>query len=93
MFAGYEGLENKAAAAFQMLLAGSETSATTITFALYELARQPEYQDRLRFEINKALADNNGVPDYDVNSKIEFLDLVVKGKKTCLINNNDYSAF
>ena len=33
------------------MLAGQETSSNTLSFALYELARQPHYQDRLRAEI------------------------------------------
>ncbi|TFY58630.1 hypothetical protein EVJ58_g6300 [Rhodofomes roseus] len=34
-----------------IMLAGQETSSNTLSFALYELARHPHYQDRLREEI------------------------------------------
>ena len=33
------------------MLAGQETSSNTLSFALYELARHPHYQDKLRAEI------------------------------------------
>ena len=33
------------------MLAGQETSSNTLSFALYELARHPHYQDKLRTEI------------------------------------------
>lgn len=33
------------------MLAGQETSSNTLSFALYELARNPHYQDKLRAEI------------------------------------------
>ena len=34
-----------------MTFAGHETTSSTLTFLLYELARNPEYQDRMRKEI------------------------------------------
>lgn len=43
-----------AQAAF-LLLAGFDTSSSTITFALYELAKSPEIQQRLREELREAL--------------------------------------
>ncbi|XP_020806517.1 probable cytochrome P450 6t1 [Drosophila serrata] len=43
-----------AQAAF-LLLAGFDTSSSTITFALYELAKNPAIQSRLRKELHEAL--------------------------------------
>ncbi|TBU36181.1 cytochrome P450 [Dichomitus squalens] len=36
---------------FTLTLGGHETTSTTLTFLLYELARYPEYQERMRQEI------------------------------------------
>ena len=41
---------------FSFLLAGYETSASTLTFALYELALHPEIQQSLRAEILNELS-------------------------------------
>ncbi|KAJ3010757.1 hypothetical protein NUW54_g2381 [Trametes sanguinea] len=41
---------------YTLTLAGHETTATTLSFLLYELARNPEYQARMRQEIQEARA-------------------------------------
>ncbi|KAJ7634580.1 cytochrome P450 [Roridomyces roridus] len=55
-------------------MAGHETTASTLTFTLWELARQPAIQDRLRAEILSYGVDLS----YDDIQKLEFLDAVVK---------------
>ncbi|XP_032690860.1 cytochrome P450 6k1-like, partial [Odontomachus brunneus] len=45
---------------------GFETSSSTISFTLYELAVQPKIQDRLRKEILDAFKENNGKITYDM---------------------------
>ncbi|XP_041673819.1 probable cytochrome P450 6t1 [Drosophila eugracilis] len=52
-----------AQAAF-LLLAGFDTSSSTITFAVYELARNPSIQSRLRTELRKALQSS---PDHRIS--------------------------
>ena len=44
--------------AFLFLIAGSETTATTLTYVAYQLARNPEIQTKLYEEIEKALNDH-----------------------------------
>ncbi|PIL27013.1 cytochrome P450 [Ganoderma sinense ZZ0214-1] len=39
-----------------LTIAGHETTAATLSFALYELARHPDYQERMREEIRAARA-------------------------------------
>jgi cytochrome P450 family 6 len=68
-----------AAQCFIFFLAGFETSSTTMTFALYELAMQPEIQDKLRDKINEAIAENDGKVDYDCLLSIKYLDQVING--------------
>uniref|UniRef100_A0A182THA1 Cytochrome P450 n=1 Tax=Anopheles melas TaxID=34690 RepID=A0A182THA1_9DIPT len=58
-------------------LAGFETSSTTQSFCLYELAKNPDIQDRLREEINRAIEENGGEVTYDVAMNIQYLDNVI----------------
>ncbi|KFB36101.1 AGAP002867-PA-like protein [Anopheles sinensis] len=66
-----------AAQVFIFFLAGFETSSTTMNFCLYELAKNPDIQDRLREEINRAIEDNGGEVSYDVVMGIHYLDNVI----------------
>lgn len=45
------------------VLAGHETTALTLTWALYLLARHPEIDTRVRAEIHAALGDRSPTPD------------------------------
>jgi len=65
--------------AFQFLAAGFETSGSTMTYALYELALHPEIQERLRDEIMQVLDKHNGQPTYDGIQEMAYLDMVVSG--------------
>ncbi|KAH8418316.1 hypothetical protein KR222_010358, partial [Zaprionus bogoriensis] len=61
-----------------LLLAGFDTSSSTITFALYELAKQPAIQQRLRLELGAALkGSQNGQLDYETLSGLPYLRQVV----------------
>ncbi len=57
---------------FTLTLAGHETTASTLTFLTYELAKHPEYQARLRKEIQdrRALVMSRG----DASFSMEDLD-------------------
>ncbi|KAK2585576.1 hypothetical protein KPH14_010210 [Odynerus spinipes] len=56
---------------------GFETSSTIMSFALYELALQPDIQKKLRQEILEALEKNNGRATYDMALNLPYLDMVV----------------
>ncbi|XP_067007539.2 cytochrome P450 6k1 [Anabrus simplex] len=58
-------------------VAGFETSASTMSFALYELALQPKLQERLRNEIADALKDNGGNITYELVFGLKYLDMVI----------------
>ncbi|XP_054743858.1 probable cytochrome P450 6t1 [Anastrepha obliqua] len=60
-----------------LLLAGFDTSSSTITFTLYELAKHPEMQRRLRAELLEALTKGGGELDYDTISTLPYLRMVV----------------
>jgi cytochrome P450 family 6 len=69
------------AQAFAFLAAGFETSATTMSFALYELALHPHVQHRLRTEIAQVLRKHGGELTYDGMQEMCYLDMVVSGKQ------------
>jgi cytochrome P450 family 6 len=70
------------AQAFQFLIAGFETSGTTLSFALYELAMHPDIQHRLRAEITQVMAKHQGQLTYDGMQEMSYLDMVVSGEGT-----------
>jgi hypothetical protein len=65
--------------AVQFLGAGFETSGSTMSFALYELALHPEIQNRLRANIMEVLNKYNGQVTYDGMQEMAYLDMVVSG--------------
>ena len=66
-----------AAEGFIFYIGGFETSSSLLTFLLYEMALNPDIQDRLRDEIKSALHENNGKLTYDVLSELKYLDMVI----------------
>jgi len=65
--------------AFHFLSAGFETSGSTMSYVLYELALHPEIQNRLRAEIMRVLNKHNGRVTYDGIQDMAYLDMVVSG--------------
>ncbi|XP_021930152.1 cytochrome P450 6j1-like [Zootermopsis nevadensis] len=65
------------AQAFAFLAAGFETTATTMTFALYELAFHQDEQQKLRTEITQVLSKHQGELTYDALQEMLYLDMVV----------------
>lgn len=61
-------------------LAGFETSSTTMTFALYELAIHQDIQDKVRKEIEEVLAKYEGRVTYDSLSELKYLTQVIDGE-------------
>ncbi|KAJ7249999.1 cytochrome P450 [Mycena rebaudengoi] len=60
---GRMGEAEAAAQTALLLLVGQDTTANTLAFALCELAKDPDFQARLRAEINSSLAIESG--NYD----------------------------
>lgn len=73
--------EQAAAQAVLFFLAGFETSSSTMQFSLYELALNPEIQDKLRDEIKTVLAKHNGEITYEAVFEMEYLGNVIDGKQ------------
>ncbi|CAH0553970.1 unnamed protein product [Brassicogethes aeneus] len=59
---------------------GYETSSIVMSFLLYEIAKHPEVQDKLRQEINDTMDGNGGKLTYDVIMEMEYLDACLNGK-------------
>ncbi|XP_017468138.1 PREDICTED: probable cytochrome P450 6a23 [Rhagoletis zephyria] len=66
-----------AAQTFVVFLAGFETSAITMSFALYLLAQHVDVQEHLRQEINEVLASNDDRITYDVINQMGYLQQVI----------------
>ncbi|KAM0725021.1 putative cytochrome P450 6a14 [Formica fusca] len=66
-----------AAQSFIFFLAGFETSSTTMSFTMYELATNPKIQEKLYDEI-RAAYEKHGYFSYDIISEMKYLDCVVR---------------
>nr|ABN80240.1 cytochrome P450 [Liposcelis bostrychophila] len=69
--------EEAAAQAFIFFVAGFETSSTTMVLALYELALQPEIQEKVRNEIKTVLGKHNGKITYEAAFGMDYLGNVI----------------
>ena len=67
------------AQAFVFFLAGFETSSTTISHALYELALNQDVQVKLRKEINQELEKFDGKITYDSIKCMKYMHKVFSG--------------
>ncbi|XP_049762157.1 cytochrome P450 6k1-like [Schistocerca cancellata] len=70
-------IEDVAAQAFIFFGAGFETSSSTMSFALHELALHPHCQTKLQHEIDSVLKETGSDITYDALSKMPYLDKVV----------------
>jgi cytochrome P450 family 6 len=78
------------AQAYVFFLAGFETSSTTMTLALYEIARHPDVQEKLRQEINEILDKHNDQLRYNGIVELTYTDndqYEINHKKLTLILN------
>lgn len=66
--------------AFIFFLAGFETTSSTITYCLYELALNPHIQERVQAEIDEHLAKPGGMTYDRIVNELEYLHMVFSGK-------------
>lgn len=69
-----------AATAFSIFVGGYETSSTTITFCLYELALNQEVQTKARQIIKDAFKKYNGELTYEMLMEVPYIDQILYGK-------------
>jgi cytochrome P450 len=67
------------AQAIGFFLDGFETSSKALSFALHELAMNPDLQEKLREELKASFDENDGKIDYDNIRNCVFLDNILQG--------------
>jgi cytochrome P450 family 6 len=65
------------ATALVLLVAGYDTTGSTLSFLCYQLAKNPEIQDRLRAEIQEVTGDSDEEVTYDHLSKMTYMDQII----------------
>ncbi|KAM8712362.1 hypothetical protein ACLKA7_012819 [Drosophila subpalustris] len=66
-----------AAQVFVFYLAGFETSSSTMSFCLYELAQHTDIQDKLRKDIMSVIEKHDGKLTYECIKDMRYLDQVI----------------
>lgn len=75
---------------FVFFLAGFETISTTLSFCLYELALNPDIQERVHNEIKQIRDSHNGVLDYSSLNQLTYMDMVLSGEILIYFSNIFY---
>ncbi|KAJ8944236.1 hypothetical protein NQ314_009513, partial [Rhamnusium bicolor] len=65
------------AQSFIFFIGGYETSSTTMTFALFELASHQDIQDKVREEINTVLERHENKITYDALTEMKYMSQVI----------------
>lgn len=73
-------IEQCAAQVFLFYVAGFDTTATMLSYTLYELARNPEVQRRLREDIDNTLKKYDGHITYESVMDMKYVDLCLMGE-------------
>ncbi|KAL3280009.1 hypothetical protein HHI36_017517 [Cryptolaemus montrouzieri] len=71
-------MDEAAAQAFIFFLAGFETTSTTSSFALLEMAMNYGVQEKARKEIENAMNRHGGVINYEAIQEFTYLDMIVQ---------------
>lgn len=76
------------AQAFIFFEAGFETASTTMTFCLYELAKNKAIQNRVREEITEVLNKHAGKLTYDAALELYYMEQVINGMSPIHLSSN-----
>ena len=69
-------IDDIVAQAFIFFLAGFDTSSTVMCYIVYELAINPDVQEKLREEVDRWMASGNGEISYEDLSRMEYMEMV-----------------
>nr|XP_033323905.1 cytochrome P450 9e2-like [Megalopta genalis] len=69
-------IDDIVAQAFIFFLAGFDTASTLMCYTVYELALNPDIQERLREEVDRYMTEGNGEISYEALTKMEYLEMV-----------------
>lgn len=75
---------------YVFFFAGFETISVTLSFCLYELALNPEIQERVRNEIKQLRDSLNSIFDYDALNQLTYMDMVLSGEILIYFSNTFY---
>jgi len=85
---GYELDDDAIVANCELFIVGGfDTTQSLLLYAAYNLALNPEIQEKLRKEVDETFKNGDGELSYDANNKMEYMDMVLNGKLN--INNNN----
>lgn len=59
------------------LLAGQDTTSTTLCLTCYHLATNPDVQERLQDEIDSVWTGGDAIPSYETVHELPYLDMVI----------------
>lgn len=74
-------LNEIAAEAWLFYIAGFETSSSTMSFCLYELAKNMDIQRKVQEEIDEVTARHNGDISYNSIHEMKYLQMCMDGKE------------
>ncbi|EAU82615.2 cytochrome P450 11B1 [Coprinopsis cinerea okayama7 len=60
------------------LIAGADTSSTTISYILWELSRRPDIVAKLQAELDEAIPDSRAIPDIAILQELPYLNGLIK---------------
>lgn len=75
-----------AAQAFAFFTPGFDTMSTAMIFMLWQMANNRSVQEKARCEIQEVLKQYNGDLTYETISRMPYVDQVISGKSTMLVN-------
>lgn len=61
-------------------VAGFETSASTMSFCLYEISLNTDVQSKMREEVDEILQKHNGKLNYQALQEMNYMEAVINGK-------------
>ncbi|KAL0568776.1 hypothetical protein V5O48_013208 [Marasmius crinis-equi] len=60
------------------MIAGSDTTSTSLSYFLWELSRRPDIAKKLQAELDEAMHDSKVIPDISVLQELPYLNAFIK---------------